>query len=116
MGSVARSSSRRLSRSSPRIDADRGVSTKPAAIRLTRIGASSSARLAMRMGNAAVAVETIPRPARGRRAPVPPHEYQGAGRPDLAGGATCDLECKQQVLGEAASGLLRRHFEGTTVV
>src|SRR5271166_312453 len=72
MGSVARSSSRRLSSSSPRIDADRGVSTKPAAIRLTRIGASSSARLAMRVGNATVAVEAIARPTRGRRAPVPP--------------------------------------------
>src|SRR5262249_28849581 len=62
IGSVARSSSRRLSRSSPRIDAERGVSTKPAAIRLTRIGASSSARLAMRVGNATVAVEAIPKP------------------------------------------------------
>src|SRR5215472_3182697 len=44
------------------------------------------------------------------------HEYQGAGRPDLVGRATCDLEREQQVLGEAASRLLRRHFEGRPVV
>ena len=34
------------------------------------------------------------------------HEYQGARRLDLVGGATCDLEREQQVLGEAASRLL----------
>jgi len=44
------------------------------------------------------------------------HEYQGARRPDLIGGATCDLERKQQVLGEAASRLLWRHFERRPVV
>src|SRR5262249_52832079 len=44
------------------------------------------------------------------------HEYQGAGRPDLVGGATCDLEREQQVLGEAASRLLWRHFEERPVV
>ena len=104
MGSVARSSSRRLSRSSPRIDAERGVSTKPAAIRLTRIGASSSARLAMRVGNATGRgdSEASSWAACSRAA----HEYQGAGRPDLFGGATCDLEREQQGLGETASRLL----------
>ena len=50
IGSVARSSSRRASSSSPSSDADSGVSTKPAAIRLTRTGASSSARLAVSAG------------------------------------------------------------------
>src|SRR5262249_35187372 len=44
------------------------------------------------------------------------HEYQGAGRPDLVDGATCDLEREQQVLGEAASRLLWRHFEGRPVM
>ena len=39
MGSVARSCSRRASRSSPSSVADSGVSTNPAAMRLTRIGA-----------------------------------------------------------------------------
>src|SRR5262245_900209 len=101
MGGVARSSARRLSRSSPRIDAERGVSRKPAATRLTRIGASSRARLAMRVDNATVAVEAIPRPARGRRSPRAAHEYERAGRPDLVGSATCDLEREQQALGEA---------------
>ena len=82
MGSVARSSSRRLSRSPPRIDAERGVSTKPAAIRLTRIGASSSARLAISVGNATVTVEAIPRPARRRRALVLPMNIkEPGGRP-----------------------------------
>ena len=54
IGSVARSCSRRASSSSPSSDADSGVSTKPGAIRLTRIGASSSARLAVSAGSAAV--------------------------------------------------------------
>src|SRR5215471_4662673 len=40
--------SRRLSRSSPSSAADSGVSTKPGAMRLTRTGATSSARLAIR--------------------------------------------------------------------
>src|SRR5262249_58882 len=44
------------------------------------------------------------------------HEYQGAGRPDLVGGATCDLEREQQVPPAAASPLLRRHFEQRPVV
>src|SRR5208282_6913814 len=44
------------------------------------------------------------------------HEYQRAERPDLAGGAARDLEREQQVLGEAASRLLWRHFEGRPVV
>src|SRR5262249_34183079 len=43
------------------------------------------------------------------------HEYQRARRPDLVSGAPCDLEREQQALGEAASRLLRRHFEGRPV-
>src|SRR5262245_22711959 len=114
MGSVARSSSRRLSRSSPRIEDERGVSTKPAAIRLTRIGASSSARLAMRVDNATEAVEAIPRPARGRRSPVPVINISEPGGLTLSA-ASCDLEHEQRALGEAASRLLWRHFEGRPV-
>jgi len=67
MGSVARSSFRRLSSSSPRSDADNGVSTKPAAMRLTRMGASSSARLAVRAGSATVTVHAA-------------HKHQAASR------------------------------------
>ena len=48
-----------------------GVSSKPAAIRFTRIGANSSARLAASAGRAAATVAAIARPAPGRRAPVP---------------------------------------------
>jgi hypothetical protein len=50
IGSTARSWLRRASKSSPSTDADRGVSTKPAAMRWTRTGASSSAKLAVRAG------------------------------------------------------------------
>ena len=66
----ARSSSRRSSSPSPSSDADSGVSTKPAAIRLTRTGAISSARLAVRAGSAAVARRDDPHARRrydGRR-------------------------------------------------
>jgi hypothetical protein len=69
----------------------------------------------MRVGNATVAVEAIPRPSWAACARTA-HEYQGAGRPDLVGGATCDLEREQQVLGEAASRLLWRHFQWRPVV
>src|SRR6266700_4028405 len=72
MGSVARSCSRRASRSSPSSVADSGVSTNPAAMRLTRIGATSSARLATRAGIAAVAAAIIDRPRPRLRPPVPP--------------------------------------------
>ena len=72
MGSFARSSSRRASSPSPRSEADNGVSTKPAAIRLTRTGASSSASAAVNGGNAAVAAETSPSSRLIFRPPVPP--------------------------------------------
>ena len=84
MGSVARSSSRRASSPSPRSDADSGVSTKPAAMRLTRTGASSSARAAVngrqrgggRGGDPEVATDP---PAAGAA-----HEQQRAAGPHLA--------------------------------
>src|SRR5262249_6155098 len=44
------------------------------------------------------------------------HEYQGARRPYLVGGATRDREGEQQVRGETTSCLLWRHFEGRTVL
>ncbi|CAM5742572.1 hypothetical protein SHIRM173S_05556 [Streptomyces hirsutus] len=72
MGSAARSPSRRASSASPSRRADNGVSTKPAAIRFTRTGASSSARLAVNAGIAAVTAGATPGAARIRRAPVPP--------------------------------------------
>src|SRR5262249_13619292 len=95
MGSIDRSSLRRLSRSLPRSVAERGVSTKPAAIKLTRIGASSSARLAMSVGNATVTVDAIARPARGRRAPVPPMNTREPGGLTLPAAHLClDTECR----------------------
>ena len=41
-------------------------------MRLTRTGATSSARLAVRAGSAAVIAETRPTPFDGLRPPVPP--------------------------------------------
>ena len=55
-----------------RSDADNGVSTKPAAMRLTRTGANSSARAAVNGDIAAVAADEMPSPRPTRRAPVPP--------------------------------------------
>jgi hypothetical protein len=48
-----------------------GVSTKPAAMTLTRTGASSSARLAASAGSPAVSRAVRLIPTAGRRAPVP---------------------------------------------
>jgi hypothetical protein len=68
---VARSWLRRSSSWSPSSDADNGVSTKPAATRLTRTSASSSAKLAASAGSSAVSAETIAPPTPERRASVP---------------------------------------------
>jgi hypothetical protein len=98
------------------MDAERRVSTKPAAIRLTRIGARSKRNVGdergERDGDFRGDSEAGSCAACARAA----HEYQGPGRPDLVGGVTCDPEREQQVLGEAASRLLGRHFERRTVV
>ena len=64
--------SRRSSSSSPSSDADSGVSTKPAAIRLTRTGASSSARLAVSAGPRRRERRDEREADAGRRPPVPP--------------------------------------------
>src|SRR6516225_8773573 len=44
------------------------------------------------------------------------HEYQGAGRPDLVGSGTCDLDREQKVISEIASCGLCRHCESWPVV
>ena len=61
----------RASSSSPRSVADRGVSTNPAAIRFTRIGAISSARFLISAGIAAVSAEISANPGAVLRPPVP---------------------------------------------
>ena len=71
IGRVARSSSRRCSRVSPRMRADRGVSTKPVAMQLARIGASSIATFAVMTGSDAAAIAAMLSPTPGRRACVP---------------------------------------------
>ena len=98
---VARSSA------SPSSDADRGVSTKPAAMRLTRTGAISSARLAVRAGSAAVIAELIPRPSAGSTRPGAAHEQQRASGAHLAGGVAGDAEHQHRMLA-GARGAPRR--------
>jgi hypothetical protein len=85
MGSVARSCARRASRSSPSSRADSGVSTNPAAIRLTRTGAISRARLATRAR----------RPAEPNAGAA--YEQQRAAAPDLAHRVLADPQRHQQV-------------------
>src|SRR5262249_20161104 len=70
---------------SEKYDADSGVSTKPAAIRLTRTGASWSARAATNGGSTATAAEAIPRSRLIFRPPVPP--ISSSVPPDLIFGA-----------------------------
>ncbi len=55
---------------SPGSEADSGVPTKPGAMRLTRTGAGSRARLAVSAGIAAVTAEVMPRLGPARRPPV----------------------------------------------
>ena len=71
IGRVSRSCWRRSSSPSPSSDADSGVSTKPAAIRLIRTGAISRARLAVSCRKSCGHRRHQP-DARGMRAPVPP--------------------------------------------
>ena len=86
MGSVARSWARRLSRSAPSRVADSGLSTKPAAMRLTRIGAISTARLATRAGSAAEFAAMSDSPGRPPAAAGAGHEQQRAAGPHPADG------------------------------
>src|SRR5262245_33489842 len=106
IGSVVRSCSRRASSWSPRIAADSGVSTKPAAIRFTRTGASSSARLAVNAGIAAVTADTIPSPRPTRLPPVPPMNSSVPPGLTLGGGVARNPECQQHVLADGEAGLL----------
>ena len=114
MGSVSRSCLRRFSRSSTSSDADRGVSTKPGAIRLTLMGASSRAKLAVRAGRG--------RDGRGDSeadawmvAARTTHEQKRASRPHLAGVAR-DLDHQQHVLIERAARLFEVHVDDAAIV
>src|SRR4051812_26669955 len=104
IGSVARSWLRLLSSWSPSSDADKGVSTKPAAMRLTRTGASSTARLAASAGSAAVSAETIGPPTPGRRASVPLINSSVPPGPHLAGRLARDVEREPEMLVDLAVG------------
>ena len=60
--------------------ADSGVSTKPAAMRLTRIGAISSARVAVSGGSAAAAGAKAPMPGATRSPAAPMNSSVPPGR------------------------------------
>ena len=77
------------------------MSTKPAAIRLTRTGATSSARVAINGGSAAVAVEARRGRVAAAAAAGAAHEDERAAGPDLAGGVARDLERQSDVVGDA---------------
>ena len=96
IGSVVRSCSRRASSWSPRIAADSGVSTNPAAIRFTRIGASSSARFRVSAGIAAVSARDQ-RARAGATAAGAADEEQGASRANLAHRVPGDLQRQQEM-------------------
>ena len=97
MGSVVRSCSRRASSRSPSSDADNGVSTKPGAIRLTRMGASSSASDLVSAGVAAA--ERGDERARGRPSTADSaDEQERSARAHFAGGETGDVERQPELL------------------
>ena len=81
------------------------MSTNPAAMRLTRTGATSSARLAIRAGIAAVAAAISDRPGRAAAAGAA-HEQQRAAGPHPADGVLGDGEGQPQMLVEGAVRLL----------
>ena len=106
IGRVSRSCSRRASSWSPSSEADSGVSTNPAAIRFTRIGATSSARFFVSAGIAAVSAPINESPGAVRRPPVPPMNSSvppALTRPDRVPG---DLHRQQQVGLDVAPGLV----------
>ena len=97
-------------------DADSGVSTKPAAMRLTRTGASSSARAAVNGGSTAVAAEASPRSRLIRRPPVPPMSSSVPPGRILGGGVARDLERQHHVVAERLAHLVGVHLEQGHVV
>ena len=97
IGSVARSSSRRSSIRSPRISAASGVSTNPAAIRFTRIGASSYARPFVIAESAAVIAEMNADPGLGVATVDASDEQERSPRANLGRGLPSDPQRQHEV-------------------
>ena len=95
-------------------EADSGVSTKPAAMRLTRTGASSSARAAVNGGSDGGGRGDEPELATDPPAAGAAHEDQRAAGPHLAGGVARDLEPEHHVVAERLAHLLCVHLEHGT--
>ena len=91
------------------------MSTNPAAMRLTRTGAISSARLAVRAGSAAVTAPAMLMPIAGRRAGAA-HEDQCASRPHFAGRVARHVKCLQEVLADKIANLREVHIGEASVV
>ena len=78
---------------------------KPAAIRLTRTGASSSARLAISAGTAAATVDYGPA-ADARVAGFGAHEQQRPSRPDPVDSVAGGFDGEQEVVAEGVAQLV----------
>src|ERR1700745_4124310 len=116
MGSVARSCSRRASRSSPSSAADSGVSTNPAAMRLTRIGATSTARVVNRGGSGAGARRNHRQAGPTAAAAGAAHEDQRAAGPDPADGVLGEGHGQPLVVFEVLARLVAVQFGQGRVV
>ncbi len=85
-------------------------------MRLTRTGASSSARLAVRAGSAAVTAGTIPRPIAGRRPPVPPMNSSVPPGLTLLTALRATWSASNEVRVDVAAHLREVHVEEAPVV
>jgi hypothetical protein len=80
------------------------------------MGASSSARLAVSAGSAALTVDATPRPRPGWRLPVPPHEEERPSRVHLVDGVACDLDHQQEVFVEGVARMREVQVDEAPVV
>src|SRR5262249_31784872 len=103
IGSVVQSCSRRCSIRSPGREAGNGVPTKPAAIRLTRTGATSSARLLVMAGRGGGG-RAEGRARGGAATTDAAYEQQGSSRADPARGVPGDLQRQQEMGVDFAAG------------
>ena len=85
-------------------------------MRLTRTGAISSARLAVRAGNAAVTAPAMLMPIAGRRPPVPPMKISVASRPHFVGRAAHDVKRLQEVIADEMANLREVHIGEPAVI
>src|SRR6202047_1361633 len=84
-------------------------------MRLTRTGAISSARLAVRAGSAAVTALTMLMPIAGRRPAVPPMKIS-VPPSHFVGRVARDVKCQQEVLADKIANLREVHIGEASVV